>query len=478
MSIKDFFKSLIKKISLTESKIVQRFSRSIWFIRITLYFIIFACVIILSYIIFNKARFLHTDVDSARYMLSALIQGEFAVVALVITLSIIAVQLAASSYSVRLIDAFRKTPDLWILVGIYGINIFYGLGVLKLIEKVNPQVNSLSNLEAHISFSYYLGIFAFVSLVPYIWNTLNLLKPSTVIEMLAEEITKQNILLEREKLQKHNEKDPLQPIIDIIRSSLMKYDYETVRAGLRIIGERTNLIFNNEILKTEEETEISKHIFSHLNRFGKLVVSRKDEDSTMEVLKIVYEIGVVANEKKLETATCLALKNLDSLGMIAVENKLESSTARALELLKNIGRPAILSILNVGIKSVNNDEVLSSVLSILALKNMGMEAVEQKNKKYTEDAVVYIWWIGERAAANEDLFTTTTAVESLQTILKILPKDQEFLEISQLAEEYIGKLNEALNKFPLGEVFRGLGEILPSPPFSNSPINWDCDYKR
>lgn len=424
---------------------------SLWARRLALYFSLYV-LFIGSHLIFKKFSWWQTDVDSARYMLSALIQGEFAVVALVITLSIIAVQLAASSYSVRLIDAFRKAPDLWILIGIYGINIFYGLGVLKLIEKANPQVNSLSNLEAHISFSYYLGIFAFVILVPYIWNTLNLLKPSTVFEMLEENISKQNILLAREK-QKLAEKDPLQPIIDIIRSSLMKYDYETARAGLRIIRERTNLIFNNEILRTEEEAEISEHIFSHLNKVGRLVASRKDEDSTMEVLTILYEIEVVANEQKLETATKMALNNLQLLGMIAVENKLESSTRKALELFRKIGRPAIVSILTVGINSSNNN-LFATEDSVIALKDMGMEAVEQKNKKYTESAVLYIWWIGNRAADNENPFITTTAAESLQTILKILPKDQEFLEISQRAGEYIGKLNEALDKISEVNIFR------------------------
>lgn len=49
-------------------------------------------------------------------------------------------------------------------------------GVLKLVGGVNPPGNDLSNLEGHIAFSYYLGIFAFVVLGPYIWNTLEMLK--------------------------------------------------------------------------------------------------------------------------------------------------------------------------------------------------------------------------------------------------------------------------------------------------------------
>ncbi|MCG2728078.1 MAG: DUF2254 domain-containing protein [Candidatus Methanoperedenaceae archaeon] len=107
--------------------------------RLALYSSLSAAVIVASHFIFSNFSFLHTDVDSARYMLSALVQSEAAIVALVVTLSLVAVQLAAQSYSARVIEVFRRTPDLWILMGIYGAAIFYGLGVLKLIERANPH---------------------------------------------------------------------------------------------------------------------------------------------------------------------------------------------------------------------------------------------------------------------------------------------------------------------------------------------------
>ena len=148
-----------------KSKIFPWLNEPKWLNRLTLYFALGAVIITALHIVFSYRYFLHTDVDSARYMLSALVQSEAAIVALVVTLSLVAVQLAAQSYSERVNEVFKKAPDLWILMGIYGIAIFYGLGVLKMIE--NPQVGRLSNLEAHVSFAYYLGVFAFVALVPY-----------------------------------------------------------------------------------------------------------------------------------------------------------------------------------------------------------------------------------------------------------------------------------------------------------------------
>jgi len=111
--------------------------------------------------------FLQTYPDSARYMLSTIVQSEAAIFALVVTLSLIAVQLAASSFSTRIIEIFKKTPDVWTLIIIYISLLIYGLAVLKLIESNDKNI---SNFEYYISLDYRLSIFAFLAIIPYIWN--------------------------------------------------------------------------------------------------------------------------------------------------------------------------------------------------------------------------------------------------------------------------------------------------------------------
>jgi uncharacterized membrane protein len=71
--------------------------------------------------------------DNERYLISALVQSLAATIALVITLSLVAVQLAAQSYSTRVVDVYKRNPDMWILLGIYIVTIFYGLGLIKII---------------------------------------------------------------------------------------------------------------------------------------------------------------------------------------------------------------------------------------------------------------------------------------------------------------------------------------------------------
>jgi len=99
-------------------------SRHLWIARLFVYSTCLAVVVLVCFSLFRYFNLFHTDVTSARYMLSALVQSQAAIVAIVITLTLIAVQLTASAYSPRVIDIFKKNPDMWILLGCYGVSIF------------------------------------------------------------------------------------------------------------------------------------------------------------------------------------------------------------------------------------------------------------------------------------------------------------------------------------------------------------------
>jgi hypothetical protein len=81
------------------------------------------------------------------------------------------------------------------------------------------------HLENYILFAYYISMFAFIALIPYIRNILDLLKPSAVIGKLTERITEKSILAAASADGKLIEKDdPIPPIIYIMNASLVKYD--------------------------------------------------------------------------------------------------------------------------------------------------------------------------------------------------------------------------------------------------------------
>lgn len=285
-------------------------------------YILYGTAIGLGYIITISYFDTNIDDDSARYMLSALIQSEAAILAIVVSLSLIVIQQAASSYSVRIVDAFKnKNSGLWRLTGIYLFAITYGLAVLMLIETTDLAGNKL-DFEKHIKIAYYVGVVAFFSLIPYMETTLDLLKPSTVINMLSSDITMQNVLSAiKDKNDGNDENDPIRPIIDIMRSSLMKYDYETWKDGLKAISSRTNQLLV-EKSKDEDKEKLLSHIFPHLTRFGKLAANRKDEESTFQVISHLKDIGIIAAEQKLKHATFNVVDAITVLGVEAAHNDL------------------------------------------------------------------------------------------------------------------------------------------------------------
>ena len=200
----------------TKAKVRDWKSKHLWTARFLEYILLLGLVSFVIAFIFKFFNLIYTEPTSAHYMLSALVQSQAAIIAIVVSLTLIAVQHAASAYSPRVIRIFRDNPDMWILLGFYGISIFYGLLVLKMIrgaEDTSQIMISSISLEAYISCVYALGISTFAILCLYIWNIMSLLTPETIIKRLKNEITKGNLLTPEE--------DPIQPIMDIIHGSIM-----------------------------------------------------------------------------------------------------------------------------------------------------------------------------------------------------------------------------------------------------------------
>jgi hypothetical protein len=120
----------------------------------------------------------------------------------------------------------------------------------------------------------------------------------------------------------------------------MKYDFETLRDGVRTIGNQANNIFENETLTEDEEEKLSKHIFSHINRVGRLAVSRGDEDFILEVIDNLRRNGIIAAEQKLDIATYCAVLSLEDFWMASVKQKLKLATWRVISSLEDIGKIA------------------------------------------------------------------------------------------------------------------------------------------
>jgi len=139
------------------------------------------------------------DLDSARYLLSAIAQAQAAIIALVVTLTLVAVQLASQSYSPRVMDLFRsfRNYPFWLLLLLYFVSIMYDVVVLGTLNKINDVLP-----ENRISFAVFLTGFAIAALIPYTRNVINNLKPENVIRQIIAKIDRKQFV---EKVKKEME---------------------------------------------------------------------------------------------------------------------------------------------------------------------------------------------------------------------------------------------------------------------------------
>jgi hypothetical protein len=358
------------------------YDEKLWAKRILVYLLFLVLWSVDFALIFDHFDLFNTEAHSTRYMLSALVQSQAAIIAIVVSLTLIAVQLSASAYSPRVIDIFKspkKNPDLWILIGFYGFSIFYGLFLLKMVvekegEFVNqtpiwPSFHPIISFEHCVSFAYWLGAFTFIILVPYTWNILDLLKPESIINRLATDITKDKFLNSKES--------PIQPIMDIVHGSIMKYDIATTRAGLKVVTER--LI---EIINSESEKEISKLFCDHLERISKLAVSKIDEDTAIEVIKNLWNFGKSIAKQKLKNAT----------------HRVE------------------LSLKEVGVAVANKEFVDATRISVEALRELGLASAENKFPNETKLVAIFLGEIGMVATKQQIPLITGQVANSLKDI--------------------------------------------------------------
>jgi len=377
---KEHFTGLVKTI---KNKVHDWEFRHPWPAHIFEYILLFLFVAFVNSHIFARFDLYHTESDSARYMLSALVQSQAAIIAIVVTLTLVAVQLTASAYSPRVIRIFRDNPDMWILLLFYGVSISYGLLVLKMIQAGDLRQIPLflHPLEYHIFFAYVAVVFTFFMLFPYMWNIINLLNPANIINRLKIKITKSNIL--------NSEEDPVQPIMDIIHGSIMKYDLETVRVGLKAVtGQMV------EIIDSDSQKEIITCFCNHFRRVRMLTVDKMDEEATGEVIKSLETFGRSTAKKNLGYATQKITRSIELTGVLAAKKGecFDASTWQAVESLKLVEKVAIekgekfkttaeaiaLSLHNVAIAAAENKREWPTIWAVLSLEEIGQGAIKHE----------------------------------------------------------------------------------------------------
>lgn len=253
---------LVKTIIISLRKDIntfQFFGFSYQYYSLLSYLMLFSFTFLYFSLFLNVEQFQGFDPDNVRYTLSALIQSLAAIITLTVSLSIVAAQLMSSSYSIRIIEIYRKNPDVWIILVVYLVVIVLDVYVLNFFN-YNSLVLSNDNLlfglssEKCVGLCFFLSIFALLSLIPYLYNTISILRPNKIIKILGGEI--KTFKLDRHKNQ------PLQILHDFLISGISKYDISLVYSVLDELDDAFSrilrLITDSGKTKKEKNEEIDQ----------------------------------------------------------------------------------------------------------------------------------------------------------------------------------------------------------------------------
>ncbi|MEZ5334488.1 MAG: hypothetical protein R2741_04220 [Methanolobus sp.] len=163
--------------------------------------------------------------DNERYLLSALVQSLAATIALVITLSLVAVQLAAQSYSARVIDVYKTEPR-YVDTSLH-LHCYY---FLRTWFNQNHWTGHFRKLHGGRYFYGLLhGVLCFcLSGAVYVEDT-GLAEAFDCDYVVGAEYHKRQIYPFFENEENVIENNPIQPIVDIANSSLERNDYESLQ---------------------------------------------------------------------------------------------------------------------------------------------------------------------------------------------------------------------------------------------------------
>lgn len=320
-------------------------------------------------------------------IIGLLIQTEAAVIAVIITLSLVVIQLAAQTYSARVIEIIKGNKLFLIVIAGYIFTISYGIALLICLDNFKPPFT-----PDLILIEYYLSIWIFIALIPLFFSIINSLKPSKMIDILIERVTgtkiKDAIIKNENSDINENKKakidssmeflnykqiirikpdinadiEPILPIIDIIQSSIIQNDFETIKHGFKEIDSKINKILENA--QEEDKEAILRLILTYLTRIGIQAIQKEDEDAVNELIELMNKltniaitenfinplilsadsftkICRIAIKKELENPSGISSTSLGLIGQVVSKKKIEDLTVRIANSLIKIGSAAI-----------------------------------------------------------------------------------------------------------------------------------------
>lgn len=450
----------------------------LWFVfYLTLFSISLMFGIVFGYFLPSK----EIDVDSARYLLSALIQSQAAVISIVITLTLIAVQLTSQAYSPHVKDIFKNHPHMWFLLGSYIISI--GISSVLLIHLVGSNLLQDTGRLIILYLSFFHAIFLFIALIPFILVIINLLNPKTILTRLT------NSIIIKDKI--GPEEDPFQAVFDVIYASIRRFDFASMDKGLYILEEKVEKI----ITENEQNYQISYILFRLFNdykRCGFILIEMNEENYLYDIINHLQKTAEWALNKNNSNVIKLSSKTIEKIGIQAANYRLlypiEHAIQSLLEISEKVGMTIEINenkllldniheiidcIGNIGKRAIFNNIFFIGHSSIQAIVKLAFQVIEIKIELSENIIPSNIEKIGDISIEKNSQGIIKLTINSFDDIIS------KYIEVT-LEDETIASLNSLTNlgiqavRFNQIFIAKSIAGIL----FSKAVAAHDNDMKR
>jgi hypothetical protein len=366
------------------------------------------------------------SMPSARYLLSANAQAQASILAIVLTVTLVAAQLSATTYLPRVIRLFARSPEFWSLAALYGLSVSFNLLLLLLIdETIDRRLLALA-----------YGTFpaAFVALIPYIFSTLNLLRPQTTTKALLQGLSIRRV--------KKASEDPMESIVDVLRSAVISHDTLTVRTGLDELMDRLMAILAKHSTKkffvlwhepnrAMECAAFADHVLKHLNGLGEVIASR-DESVALQLIKQLDDLSDSVSQARIPCDGAI-ITVLASIGAAAAKAKADKVAARATRVIGHAAARADYSAYSgrtASGKVYDRNYVPLMETAVYALRRIAEHSIRPPYVNNLHHLGLGLYRIGRAFAGNRAV---------LEESMQYAPFSEPIIAIAQIYEDALDK---------------------------------------
>jgi hypothetical protein len=327
--------------------------------------------------------------------------------ALVISLTLMVVQMSSQQYTHRIMDIHLKSLIFWALIVIYSGSIFYNVFMLGWLDLENSS--SIPYISIYVEISILLTFLSFIMLIPYFYITMVRLKPETVISKLLANID-EDYLKRLYKEGVPSKEDKMLPITEIIEKSISSGDHETARLGI-------DMIYTCYTSHLKKEYLFSRDVEC---LFSWDSVPGDDDKKLKDFLRDNFDIGWAENAKILKSdgGKTISIFNDENAAEIIIDKKENGK----LDIRADLSCYFLKHILGIGREAIirENENSMKQVLETFG--KMGERAIRENLNISARKPVEYTEIIGSKVLKDHDP-VTQQMIDSLQGMLRIIIKN-------------------------------------------------------